>query len=424
MNFDMHKMAQQHDDADSLKKLRNRFYTLEQSIYMDGNSLGLSGIDSKEFVLKALDDWQKHGIKIWGIEGGKYYNYPRYLGNKMSALIGADPEEVIVLGSITTNIHQALATLYKPTKKRYKIVVDALNFPTDIYAVTSILKLKGIKPEDALVTVPSEDGTTLDTEMILSYLKEDVALVLLPAVLYRSAQILDIEVITNYAHQQGIIIGWDLAHGIGAVEFDFNAVKPDFAVWCTYKYLNAGPGSAAGLYLNRRHFTKTAGLAGWFGNRSETQFALKQQIEQANDAGGLLQGTPHILSMAALEGSLVPFEMAGVKALREKSIKMTEFLIACIDQQLASLGFSVGSPRDFHKRGGHVALVHEEAYRISLALRDLNVIPDYREPNVIRLAPMALYNTFTEIVSVIDTLKLIMTDKVFERYTTERETVL
>lgn len=412
------------DEKDPLKDQRTNFFQVDQAIYMDGNSLGLASLDAKKAILGALEDWQTQGIKIWGIKDGKYYHYPRLLGARMSRLIGARSEEVIAMGSITSNIHQVLSTLYKPTAKRYKILVDSLNFPTDIYAVESIIKLKGLQSKDALVHVPSTDQRTLDTKTICDYLTQDVAIALLPAVLYRSAQLMDLETITLFAHQQGILIGWDLAHGIGAVPFDFESTRPDFAVWCTYKYLNAGPGAVAGLYLNRRHFKLSAGLSGWFGNQTKTQFALKQTFEQADDAGGLLQGTPHILSMAGLEGALIPFEKIGIEPLRKKSIAMTEFLIQSIDKDLEGLGFEIGSPRKSQERGGHIALEHPEAYRISQALRDHGVLPDYREPNVIRLAPMALYNTFEEIALVIQRIKEITLNKRYEDYPLERETVI
>jgi len=423
MDYDKEK-ALTLDLQDELKSFRARFNQLPHAIYMDGNSLGLSCTDSIDCIQEALQDWKQSGIKLWGIKNGKYYHYPQLLGAKMSQLIGAHFDEVIALGSITTNIHQLLTTLYRPTPQRFKILVDALNFPTDIYAVKSILALKGLDPEDALVTIPSHDGKTLDTQTILDHLHQDVALVLLPAVLYRSAQILELDTITKEAHKNGILIGWDLAHGIGALPFDFQKTQPDFAVWCTYKYLNAGPGAVAGLYLNRRHFQKPAGLSGWFGNRPETQFAMNHHFDPSQNASGLLQGTPHILSLAGLEGSLKLFEEAGIKKLREKSIQMTEFLIELIDKHLIDLGYTVGSPRKSSQRGGHVALEHPEAYRISLALRDRGVVPDFREPNVIRLAPMALYNTFEDIQKVISILYDLTYAKQYLSYSNHRDTVI
>lgn len=412
------------DRRDPLRDFRSRFHVKEEEIYMDGNSLGLSSEDAQQAIERVAKDWKEEGIKIWGMEKGRYFNYPRLVGGKMGALIGAEADEIIVNGSITTNLHQALATFYRPDQKRYKIVVDQLNFPTDIYAVKSLIELKGYSVEEALVTVKSRDGREILEEDVIEAMKEDVALILLPSVLYRSAQLLDMERITEEAHGRGIIIGWDLAHSIGAIPHNFKKIDPDFAVWCTYKYLNGGPGSVAGLYINRKHFTREAGLKGWFGNRDDRQFLLDHGFEQAGDAGGWLQGSPHMLSIAPLEGSLEIFREAGIQKIREKSLIITEYLMFLAEKRLEEQGYHIGNPRENHRRGGHVSLEHQEAYRISLALRDHGVVPDYREPNVIRLAPTALYNTYQEVYRLVEILEKIVKEKIFEGYSKERKTVL
>ncbi len=412
------------DENDKLKNFRKRFHVKENEIYMDGNSLGLSSEDAHKSVHQVLKHWKDEGIKLWGMKDGKYFHYPQMISERMAKLINASKEEVIVMGSITTNLHQALATLYQPTKERYKIIVDELNFPTDIYAVKSILKLKGFNVDDAMVTIRSDDGRTIDEEDVIQEMKDDVALILLPSVLYRSSQLLNMERITEIAHQKGIIVGWDLAHSIGAIPHNFEKLQPDFAVWCTYKYLNGGPGSVGGLYMNKRHLGKESGLAGWFGNRDEDQFQLRHDFVQAEDVSGYLQGSPHMLSIAPLEGSLQIFEEAGMKQIREKSLIITAYLMYLIESRLESLGYSIGNPRENHRRGGHVCLEHEEAYRISQALRDHCVVPDYREPNVIRLAPTALYNTYEEVYRLVETLEKIIKDEIYKDYSNERRTVL
>ncbi len=418
------EFAKAMDRRDPLKDFRARFHVKEDEIYMDGNSLGLSSRDAQQSIERVARDWKNEGIKMWGMEQGRYFNYPKLVGEKMRGMIGAEPNEIILNGSITTNLHQALATFYKPDKNRYKILVDELNFPTDIYAVKSLIELKGYALDDALVTVKSRDGREILEEDILEAMKEDVALILLPSVLYRSAQLINMEQITEEAHNRGIIIGWDLAHSIGAIPHNFKKIDPDFAVWCTYKYLNGGPGSVAGLYINRKHFEKEAGLKGWFGNRDDRQFLLEHRFEQAGDAGGWLQGSPHMLSIAPLEGSLTIFEEAGIQKIREKSLIITEFLMFLAEKRLLNLGYVIGNPRENHRRGGHVSLEHDEAYRISLALRDHGVVPDYREPNVIRLAPVALYNTYEEVYRLVETLEKIAKEKIFDKYSLERGTVL
>lgn len=418
------EFAKEMDRLDKLGYLRERFYLNENEIYMDGNSLGLSSKDSEEALLDVFNVWKKEGIKIWGTREGYFFNLSRNIAKKLKSLINADENEIIVMGSITTNIHQALATFYKPTKERYKILVDELNFPTDIYATKSIIELKGLNVDDVLVKVKSNDGRTIREEDIIEKMDDDVALILLPSVLYRSAQLLDMKLITKKAHDRGIIIGWDLAHSIGAIPHDFKNIEPDFAVWCSYKYLSAGPGATAGMYINKRHFNKSAGLKGWFGSKDESQFLMSHDFDQDTDANGWLLGSHNMFSMAPIDGVLNIFSEATIENIRSKSLHITAYLMYLIDNKLAKYGYVVGNPREDHKRGGHVSLEHDEAYRISLALRDNNVIPDYREPNVIRLAPTALYNTYEDVYNLVEILEKIVKENEFENYSLDRVTVL
>lgn len=418
------EFAKQLDKLDKLHHVRERFYLNEGEIYMDGNSLGLSSKDAEEALLNVFNVWRKEAIKIWGVENGRYFNFSRIIAEKLKKLINADADEIIIMGSITTNIHQGMATFYKPTKEKYKIIVDELNFPTDIYAAKSMIELKGYKVEDVLIEVRSRDGRTISEEDIIAKMDDDVALILLPSVLYRSAQLLDMELITSEAHKRGIIIGWDLAHSIGSVPHDFKKIDPDFAVWCSYKYLNAGPGATAGMYINRKHFNKSAGLKGWFGNKDESQFLLSHDFDQDKDANGWLLGTHNMFSMAPLDGVLNIFNKVGMENIRIKSLHITAYLMYLIDNKLSKYGCSIGNPRDDHRRGGHICLEHDEAYRISLALRDNKVIPDYREPNVIRLAPVALYVSYEEVYHLVEILEKIIRDKEFEKYSLKRVTVL
>ncbi|KUO67528.1 MAG: kynureninase [Clostridia bacterium BRH_c25] len=418
------EFAKQLDKLDKLHHVRERFYLNEDEIYMDGNSLGLSSKDAEESLLNLFNAWRKEAIKIWGIENGYYFNFSKNIAQKLKNLINADADEIIVMGSITTNIHQGLATFYNPTKERHKIIVDELNFPTDIYATKSIIELKGYKAEDVLIEIKSKDGRTISEEDIISKMDADVALILLPSVLYRSAQLLDMELITREAHKRGIIIGWDLAHSIGSVNHDFKKIDPDFAVWCSYKYLNAGPGATAGMYINKKHFGKSAGFKGWFGNKDESQFLMSHDFDQDKDANGWLLGTHNMFSMAPLYGSLNIFNEIGIQSIRDKSLHITAYLMHLIDSKLSEHGYSIGNPREDHRRGGHVCLEHDEAYRISLALRDNKVIPDYREPNVVRLAPVALYVSYEEVYRLVEIIEKITINKEYEKYSLKRATVL
>lgn len=416
--------ARKMDSIDEMSKFRDRYYINPGQIFMDGNSLGLCSKDAEKSLLEMLEVWKKETINIWGVEDGKYLNYSEYLAKKMAFLVKAKPEEIAVVGSTTMNIHQVISTFYKPTKDRYKILVDDLNFPTDRYAVDSQIRLKGLEIEDALKVVKSDDGVLLDNDKIIEAMTDDVALILLPSALYRSAQILDMKRITDAAREKGIYIGWDLCHSIGAYPHDFEDLQPDFAVWCTYKYLASGPGSNAGLYINERHFDKLAGLNGWFGNKDETQFQLKHEFDQAIGAKGLQIGTPSLLSMAPISGSLDIYKEAGIKRIRAKSLHLSAYLMYLIDNKLAKYGFGIGNPRKDEERGGHVCLIHDDAYRIAAALRDQGVIPDFREPNVIRLAPVPLYVSYEDIYNLINIIEGIYTEKKHEQYSNERTLVV
>lgn len=408
------------DSMDELRQYRDLFYIQPNEIYMDGNSLGMASIPAIESLEHMVGRWKKEGVQAWN----DLYTYGETIGELMAPLVNASPKEVIVTGSTTSNIHSAIATFYHPTKEKYKILVDDINFPTDRYAVDSLVRLKGYSVDEGVKIVPSPDGEFIDEDAIINAMTEDVALILLPTVLYRSAQIIDMKRLTDEAHKRDIIIGFDLCHAIGAIEIDFNDIQPDFAVWCTYKYLNGGLGSSAGLYINKKHFNEEPGLAGWFGNRNDTQFQLKQEFEHQPDASGWQTGTPALLSMATLEGSLKVFKEVGMKKIREVSLDKTAYLMYLIDTKLKQYGYSYGNKTEDSVRGGHVCLQHEEAYRIAAALRDVGVIPDFREPNVIRLAPIALYTSYEEVYQVVEILEKIVDEKIYENYSNTRTSVV
>ena len=418
------EFAKQMDAQDQLGEMRERFYQIPGEMYMDGNSLGLCSKDAEASLLNLLELWKNEGIKIWNVEDSKYFHYSNLLAELNAPLVNADPEEIVIMGSTTSNIHQALATFYKPTKERYKILVDDLNFPSDRYAIDSIILLKGLDLDDTLKIVKSKDGRTIDEDDFIAAMTDDVAVIHLPSVLYRSSQLVDMEKISKAAHERGIIVGFDLCHSIGSVPHDFKKIDPDYAVWCTYKYLSAGPGSIGGLFINKKHFDTRPGLAGWFGNKDETQFQLLHTFDHERNASGWQIGTPSFFSMAPLEGSLRIYKEVGMEKIREKSLHITAYLMYLIDTKLAKYGYGVGNPRDDAKRGGHVSLEHDEAYRICLALKDNKVIPDYREPNVIRLAPVALYNTYEETYQLVEILEKIALNKEYENFSAQRALVV
>ncbi len=411
------------DNKDPLRSFKERFYVKPGTIYMDGNSLGLCSRDAERYLLEALENWKTHGIDVWSHPDVNYFLYQDKLGELTAPLINAKPSEVTICTNTTINIHKALATFYRPTKERYKIIVDDLNFPTDRYAVDSQVKLHGYEVEDAVRVVTSRDGKNIFEDDMIEAMTDDVCLILLPSVLYRSSYLVDMQKIADAAKAKGIYVGFDLSHSIGSVPHDFSRIQPDFAVWCSYKYLNGGPGAIAGLYINEKHFKLGPGLAGWHGNKKETQFDLNQTFEPSEYAGAWQTGTQPIFSMAPIEGSLRMFAEAGLENIRAKSLNITAYLMFLIDEKLRKYGFSYGNPTDDERRGGHVALEHDDAIRLTKALKDKGVIPDFRYPNVIRLAPIAFYVSYEDIFNLVEIIIGIMENKDYEKYDGNRGTV-
>ncbi|WML27112.1 kynureninase [Neobacillus sp. OS1-33] len=415
--------AQLLDKEDSLNRFRKEFYIKPNSIYMDGNSLGLLSKRAERTLLECLNDWKEHGIDGWTKGKHPWFFLSEKLGDMMAPIVGSSANEVIVTGSTTVNLHQLLATFYKPEGKRTKILADELTFPSDIFAIQSQLRIHGFDPDTHLVRVKSKDGRFLEEEDIIEAMTEDIALIILPTVLYRSGQILDMKRLTMEANKRGILIGFDGCHSIGAIPHSFSEWGVDFAYWCNYKYLNGGPGSVGGLYVNSKHFGTVPGLSGWFGSKKEKQFDMEHTLTAADTAGAYQIGTPHILSLAPLLGALEIVTEAGLENIRAKSLQINQYLMDLINQDLHDFGFTIGNPQDDIRRGGHVSLEHKEAARICKALKENGVIPDFRAPNIIRLAPVALYTSYTEVWEVVQILKKIMTEKLYEKFKNEREVV-
>ena len=414
--------ARKLDKEDAINKYREEFYIPADTIYMDGNSLGLLSKRSEAAVFKLLDSWKKYGIDGWMKGESPWFYLSEKLGAMCAPLIGALPEEVIITGSTTSNLHQLIATFYEPQGVKTKILVDELNFPSDLYAVSSQLSLHGKSPGEHMVIVKGKDCILLEEDIIRA-MTEEVAMIILPSVLYRSGQILNMKLITEEAHKRDILIGFDLCHSIGAIPHSLTEWGVDFAFWCTYKHLNGGPGAVGGLYTNQKHFGKKPGLAGWFGSQKEKQFDLEIFMTPAEQVSSFQIGTPHILSAAPLLGSLEMFEEIGIQKIRRKSEQLTQFMEYLIEKELSNFGFKIITPSEKERRGGHLFLMHEEAARICKALKSRNVIPDFRAPNGIRLAPVALYNTFEEVWKTVTILKEIMVNKEYIQFENEREVI-
>ena len=409
------------DQQDPLSNFKEEFYVQQGQIYMDGNSLGLMSKRAEEKLLQLMNSWKAYGIGGWMEGEHPWFTLAEDMSSRIAPFVGAEAHEVMVTGSITSNIHQMLATVYQPEEGRSVVLVDELNFPSDIYAVESHLRLRGMNPESSMRKIPSQDGYTLELADIVEMLTEDVAVLLLPSVLYRSGQLLPIREITEAAHKKGILVGFDLAHSIGAMPHQLHADGVDFAVWCHYKYMNSGPGGTGGLYLHERHHQLLPGIAGWFGSDKAKQFDMDHAFSKADGAGAYQVGTPHIFSMAPLLGSIELFEKAGITEIREKSLKLTRFLREQLSSEIPQL-LDI-TPSEDKARGGHIALAHPEAARICKALKEAGIIPDFRSPNIIRLAPIAFYTSFSDVEETVRVMKQIMEKELYKNYSNERNVV-
>ena len=392
--------ARARDAADPLARFRERFHLLPGRIYLDGNSLGLLSRDAEAETLRALEQWKTLGIDGWLGADPPWFTLGEELGALVAPLVGAEPAAVVVTGTTTVNQHALTATFYQPDGARRTIVATALDFPSDVYALQSLIRLRGGDPERDLVLVPSRDGRTIAEEDVIAALGDDVALAVLPVVLYRSGQLLDVPRLAAAARERGIPIGFDGAHSVGAVPHAFDAWGVDFAWWCSYKYLNAGPGATGGLYVNRRHWGAAPGLAGWWGYDKARQFNMVHAWQGAAAAGAWQISTPPLLATAPLRGSLRLFHEAGMDALRAKSLTQTAYLMDLLEGSgltAPPYGFAIGSPRQPQRRGGHLAVEHPDAARIARALKARGIVPDFRAPNVIRLAPVPLSTTYHEL---------------------------
>ncbi len=404
--------------------LRDRF-SVPDGEYVDGNSLGPISVDAERALDRVVEEWRELGIRGWTDADPPWFGYAEYLGDRLAPVVGAREDEVVVGNSTTVNVHTLIGTfldseagtgLDADVGDGTKVLVNELDFPTDHYAIRAQLRQRGLDPDEHLVVVESRDGRTIEPEDVEAALDAhpDVGILFMPGVLYRSGQLFDIERLTRAAHEHGALAGFDLAHSVGVVPHELAAHGVDFAVWCHYKHLNAGPGAIAGLYVNREHFGTTPALAGWWGHEKATQFDMNPTFTPADSAGAWQIGTVPVLAAAPLEGSLDLLEEVGIEAVRERSVALTEFLIRLVDERLPEC--SVGTPRDPARRGGHVAVEHPDAYRLCEALRDRGTVVDFRPPNVVRVCPSPYYGTFEEIWTVVGKLREILDSGAHEAY--------
>ncbi|MEY2561579.1 MAG: kynureninase [Verrucomicrobiota bacterium] len=403
-------LALQLDAEDPLRQFRERFHLPlgkdgKPLIYLAGNSLGLMPKSARQIVDQELDDWARLAVDAHLGAKTPWYSYHETLREPTARMVGAQPNEIICMNSLTVNLHLMMATFYRPTKARFKILMEEPAFPSDTYAVKSQIVHHGFEPKEALVLARPRSGEFTvrqeDIEAVLEKEGDQIALVLFAGVNFFTGQLFDIERITAAAQKRGCMVGIDLAHAAGNVPLRLHDWNVDFAVWCSYKYLNAGPGAAAGAFVHERHATnrELPRLAGWFGNDPKTRFRLHLEPEfvPVSSADSWQVSNPPIFSMAPLRASLAIFDEAGgMEALRAKSIKLTGYLQFLIESAKHSK-LTVITPRGSEARGCQLSiLVHEHPKELFQELEAAGVKCDFREPNVIRAAPTPLYNTFHE----------------------------
>ena len=396
------------DKKDPLRKFRTAFHLPQIDgnalLYLCGNSLGLQPRNVKQFVVEELNDWASLGVEGHFHAKRPWLYYHKFAKKVLSKLTGAKPSEVVAMNQLTSNLHLMLTSFYRPTPKRFKIITEAGAFSSDQYALESQIKLHGLDPGTALIELAPRSGEyTLRTEDIIAAIdnhSKELALVIFGGVQYYSGQLFNMKAITSAAHNAGSYAGFDLAHAIGNVPLNLHEDQIDFAVWCGYKYLNSGPGSVAGAFVHERHATNVElpRLAGWWGHQENERFQMKKGfMPMAGVDGWQLSNFP-ILSGAAHLASLELFKKAGIKALRKKSILLTgytEYLLTAIDPHQNH--FTMITPKNSEERGCQLSLLMKGKGRMTFdRITKAGIVADWREPDVIRIAPVPLYNTFQE----------------------------
>ena len=405
------EFAKQLDEQDELKSFRNKFYIPivngKECIYFTGNSLGLQPKTTQDYVVNELEDWANFGVEGHFHARKPWMPYHEIFPKQLSKIVGCKENEVVVMNSLTVNLHLLMVSFYRPTNERFKIICEAKAFPSDQYAFESQVKYHGLNPADVIVEVsPREGEHALRTEDILSVIQEHgetTAVVLFGGVNYYTGQLFDIKAITAAAHAVGAFAGFDLAHAAGNVELKLHDWNVDFACWCSYKYLNSGPGGVAGAYIHEKHAADTSipRFGGWWGYTKETRFKMEKGFEAIPTAEGWQLSNAPILNMAAHKASLDIFEEAGMDKLHAKRKQLAAYLhyiLADINSKQAEKIIEVITPSNEEERGCQVSmLMLKNGRQIFDELTRQGVIADWREPNVIRVAPVPLYNSFEDI---------------------------
>jgi kynureninase len=407
--------AQNMDEQDELKEYREQFYIPvidgKQTIYFTGNSLGLQPKSTKDYINIELEDWAK-----WGVEGhflgrNPWFAYHEMFAEPVSKIVGALPKEVVVMNNLTVNLNLLMVSFYRPTESRYKIICEAKAFPSDQYALEMQVKCAGYNPEDALIEIePREGERTINHEDIIEAINQagdSLACVMIGGVNYFTGQVFDMEAITKAAHNVGANCGFDLAHGAGNIELKLHEWNVDFACWCSYKYLNSGPGGVSGVFVHERHCdnTELPRFAGWWGHDKESRFLMEKGFQPMKSAEAWQMSNAPVLTMAAHKASIDIFDKVGMSQLLKKQRTLSGYLEYIVDEisdkklnKEDGKWLEIITPRDWKQRGCQVSVIaHGFGKSLFDQLTANGIISDWREPNAIRMAPVPLYNSFEDV---------------------------
>ncbi|MFD2551870.1 kynureninase [Bizionia sediminis] len=411
--------AKEQDANDTLSGYRNLFHIPKDqhgndTIYLCGNSLGLQPKATKNYINQELADWAHLGVEGHTQAANPWLGYHEFLTNNMAAVVGAKPIEVVVMNTLTANLHFMMVSFYQPTDSRYKIVIESDAFPSDKYAVESQLRHHGYNEKDGLILWKPREGEELlryeDLEAILETHGHEIALIMIGGVNYYTGQFFDFKRITKMGHAHGCMVGFDCAHGAGNVPLNLHDSGADFAVWCTYKYLNSGPGSLGGCFVHERHAhnNKLNRFTGWWSHNKETRFKMRDDFDALPGAEGWQLSNPPILSMAAIKASLDIFQSVSMEQLRQKSIHLTGYF-AFLLKQLGEDVIRIITPENPDERGCQLSIQVKNADKtLHKRLTQAGVISDWREPDVIRCAPTPLYNSYQDVFYMVERLKEIV----------------
>ena len=411
--------AKQLDQEDPISYLRNEFHIPRDKdgkewLYFTGNSLGLQPKITSKYIEQELDDWANFGVEGHFEAKNPWLSYHELLTDTMAKVVGAKPIEVVVMNTLTTNLHLLMVSFYQPSKTKYKIIIESDAFPSDRYAVQSQLSFHGFDPEEALIEWKPKEGKELldleDLKSILDSQGDEVALLLIGGVNYYTGQYLDIKKIAELGHAKKCMVGIDLAHGAGNIQPNLHDSSIDFAAWCTYKYLNSGPGSLSGLFVHEKHAQRKdlPRFAGWWNHNKETRFNMRQPFDVMRGAEGWQLSNPPILSMAAIKASLDIFEKVGMDALVKKSKKLTGFFEYLVNE-IASDTIKIITPTNPNERGCQLSLQVKNADKnLHKKLTENNIITDWREPDVIRCAPVPMYTSFEDVYHMVTILESLL----------------